>query len=72
MDAVWFEYVESEQDGREQDGRSCSFVKEDRYIQCHPSLVEEEEVTYTVIDQFQQKFGAAVSTIRHFQCGLYR
>lgn len=25
------------------------------------SPVEEEEVTYTVIDQFQQKFGAAVS-----------
>lgn len=45
-------------------------LSEERDIQCHPSLVEEEEVTYTVIGQFQQKFGAAVSTASRLQCGL--
>lgn len=37
------------------------------------SASEEEEVTYTVIDQFQQKFGAAVSICQSFPAlPLYR
>jgi hypothetical protein len=39
----------------------CAIGKGEK-TQCHPSLIEEEEVMYTVIDQFQKKFGAAVST----------